>query len=53
MVYAAADSPVFAANKEKDEDTLRQAKVVLQDLVRQDISPALLSKADCVSSYLV
>jgi SH3 domain-containing YSC84-like protein 1 len=41
--------PVFAADKKKDEDTLRQAKVVLQDLLSsKDISPTLLSKADCV-----
>jgi len=41
--------PVFAANKEKDEDTLRQAKVVLQDLLSsKDISPTSLAKADCV-----
>ena len=41
--------PVFAADKQKDEDTLRQANLVLQGLLNgNNISPTLLSKADCV-----
>jgi lipid-binding SYLF domain-containing protein len=41
--------PVFAADKEKDEDTFRQANLVLQDMLNgNNISPTLLSKADCV-----
>src|ERR1700739_4915713 len=41
--------PLFAADKEKDEDTLRQANLVLQDMLNsKDISPTLLAKADCV-----
>ena len=41
--------PAFAADKQKDEDTLRQANLVLQGLLdSKDISPASLSKADCV-----
>jgi SH3 domain-containing YSC84-like protein 1 len=41
--------PVFAADKEKDEDTLRQANLVLQGLLNgNNISPDLLSKANCV-----
>ena len=41
--------PVFAADKQKDEDTLRQANLVLQGLLdSKDISPTFLSKADCV-----
>jgi SH3 domain-containing YSC84-like protein 1 len=41
--------PVFAGDKEKDEDTLRQANLVLQGFLNsKDISPDLLSKADCV-----
>jgi SH3 domain-containing YSC84-like protein 1 len=41
--------PVFAGDKEKDEDTLRQANLVLQGfLSSKDISPDSLSKADCV-----
>jgi lipid-binding SYLF domain-containing protein len=41
--------PVFAGDKEKDEDTLRQATLVLQGFLNsKDISPDLLSKADCV-----
>src|SRR5271157_4084195 len=41
--------PVFAADKQKDENTLRQANIVLQDLLNgHDIPPTLLSKADCV-----
>lgn len=41
--------PLFAADKQKDEDTFRKAKVVLEDMLNsKDISPALLSKADCV-----
>ena len=41
--------PVFAADKQKDEDTLRQANLVLQGLLNgNNISPSLLSKADCV-----
>ena len=39
----------FAASKEKDEETLRHANLVLQDMLSsKDISPDLLSKADCV-----
>jgi lipid-binding SYLF domain-containing protein len=41
--------PVFAADKQKDEDTLREANLVLQGLLNdKSISPDLLSKADCV-----
>jgi lipid-binding SYLF domain-containing protein len=41
--------PVFAADKEKDEETLRHANIVLQDMLNSnDISPEVLSKADCV-----
>lgn len=41
--------PVFAADKQKDEDTLRQANLVLQALLNDNsISPTALSKADCV-----
>lgn len=41
--------PVFAADKEKDEDTLQQANIVLRDMLNgQNISPELLAKADCV-----
>src|SRR3981189_1676760 len=41
--------PAFAADKQKDEDTLRQANLLLQGLLNsKDISPASLSKADCV-----
>jgi lipid-binding SYLF domain-containing protein len=41
--------PVFAADKQKDEETLRKANLLLQDMLNsKDISPALLSKADCV-----
>ena len=39
----------FAADKEKDEETLRHANLVLQDMLSsKDISPEVLSKADCV-----
>src|SRR5712672_1329086 len=41
--------PAFAGDKEKDEDTFRQANLVLQGLLNgNNISPTLLSKADCV-----
>ncbi len=41
--------PVSAGDKEKDEDTLRQANLVLQGLVdSHNIPPTLLSQADCV-----
>ena len=41
--------PVFAGDKQKDEDTLRQANLVLQGFLNsKDISSALLSKANCV-----
>jgi lipid-binding SYLF domain-containing protein len=41
--------PAIAADKEKDEETLRRANLVLQDMLNsKDISPELLSKADCV-----
>jgi hypothetical protein len=39
----------FAADKQKDEDTLRKANLLLQDMLNsKDISPTVLSKADCV-----
>lgn len=39
----------LAADKEKDEETIRNANLVLQDMLNGNtISPALLSKADCV-----
>jgi len=41
--------PVFAADKQKDEDTLAHAHLVLQDMLNSnDISPEVLNKADCV-----
>jgi lipid-binding SYLF domain-containing protein len=41
--------PVFAADKQKDEDTLRQANLVLQGFLDSNsISPTLLAKANCV-----
>jgi lipid-binding SYLF domain-containing protein len=41
--------PSFAADKQKDEDTLRNANLLLQDMLNsKDISPTVLSKADCV-----
>ena len=41
--------PAFAADKEKDEETLRRANIVLQDMLNsKEISPEALSKADCV-----
>src|ERR1700739_2350215 len=43
--------PVLAADKQKDEDTLRNANLVLQDMINsKDISQASLSKANCVWS---
>jgi lipid-binding SYLF domain-containing protein len=41
--------PAFAADKQKDEETLRRANLVLQDMLdSKDISREVLSKADCV-----
>ena len=41
--------PAFAADKKKDEETLRHANLVLQDMLNsKEISPEVLSKADCV-----
>jgi SH3 domain-containing YSC84-like protein 1 len=41
--------PAIAADKAKDEDTLRQANLVLQGFLNSNnISPAALSKANCV-----
>jgi lipid-binding SYLF domain-containing protein len=41
--------PSFAADRQKDEETLRNANLVLRDMLdSKDISPALLDKADCV-----
>jgi lipid-binding SYLF domain-containing protein len=49
IVMALLIPPAFAADREKDEETLRHANIVLQDMVNsKDISPTLLSKADCV-----
>jgi SH3 domain-containing YSC84-like protein 1 len=39
----------FAASKEKDQETLRHANLVLQEMLNsKEISPEVLSKADCV-----
>ena len=41
--------PLFAADKQKDEDTLSKANLLLQDMLNsKDISQEALSKADCV-----
>ena len=41
--------PVLAADREKDEGTLRNANLVLQDMLNsKDISPTVLSNAFCV-----
>jgi lipid-binding SYLF domain-containing protein len=41
--------PAFAADKQKDEETLRRANLVLQDMLNsKDISRDVLSKANCV-----
>lgn len=41
--------PVYAADKQKDEATIREANLVLQGFLNaKSISPELLSKADCV-----
>jgi SH3 domain-containing YSC84-like protein 1 len=41
--------PVFAGDKEKDEDTFRQANLVLQGFLDdKSISQEALSKADCI-----
>jgi lipid-binding SYLF domain-containing protein len=41
--------PAFAASKEKDQETLRHANLVLQEMLNsKEISPEVLSKADCV-----
>lgn len=41
--------PVFAGDKDKDEDTIRAANLVLQGLLNdKGISLEVLSKADCV-----
>jgi len=49
MVMLLLILPVSAADKEKDEDTLRQANLVLQGLLNgNNISPTLLSQATCV-----
>lgn len=42
-------TPAFGADKKKDDETLRKANLVLQDMVNSSsITPALLSKANCV-----
>ena len=41
--------PVWAADKEKDEETLKNAKNVLQEMLTdRNIPPDVLAKADCV-----
>ena len=41
--------PLFAADKQKDEDTLSKANLLIQDMLNsKDISQEVLSKADCV-----
>jgi SH3 domain-containing YSC84-like protein 1 len=42
-------APAFAADKQKDDETLRKANLVLQDMLNsKNISPAALSSAHCV-----
>lgn len=42
-------TPAFASDKQKDEETIRNANLVLQDMLNDNsISPAILAKADCV-----
>src|SRR5215469_7530341 len=42
-------TPAIAADKQKDEETLRNANLVLQDMLNsKDISPDALAKANCV-----
>ena len=49
MVAVLLILPAIAADKDKDEQTLRHANLVLQDMLSsKDISADLLSKADCV-----
>ena len=49
MVVLLLILPGFAGDKEKDEDTLQQANLVLQGFLNdKSISPTVLSKADCV-----
>jgi len=49
LMLALPFTPAFAADKEKDEETLRKANLVLQDMINsKSISPAILSKANCV-----
>ncbi len=41
--------PVFAADKQKDEETIRNANLLLQEMLNsKDISPSTLAKANCV-----
>ncbi len=41
--------PAFAADKQKDEDTLQQANIVLTDMLNsKDISTSVLAKAECI-----
>ena len=41
--------PVWAGDKEKDEETLKNAATVLLDTVNSgNVSPAVLAKADCI-----
>ena len=49
LTCAAISAIVFAGDKQKDEDTIRQANLVLQGLIdSKSISPSILSKANCV-----
>ena len=49
MVVLLLILPLLAADKQKDEDTLQQANIVLNDMLNdKNISPESLSKADCV-----
>ncbi len=49
MLTLLLNLPAFAGDKEKDEDTLQQANLVLQGFLNdKSISPTVLSKADCV-----
>lgn len=49
MVVLLLILPALAADKQKDEETLRRANLVLQDMLNsKNIPPDLLSKANCV-----
>lgn len=48
MLFITFTLLIWAGDKQKDEDTLKDAAIVLQEMMQKDIPPELVSKAYCI-----